>query len=176
MMYKNNKNEYLTVMEVASWLRLSPEMVYKLLHAGDLPSIRIGSSWRIPQQEFVGWLALRKMDSRRIHLTRPHRAVLNAFRRRLQETYGRRLKSLYVFGSVARGEEDAESDLDVAVVLKSLADRWKEKKKITQIAYQVTFGENRPLVLSSIVVSEKELMTRQEPLIDRIREEGRLAA
>lgn len=175
-MYTTNQGQWLTVADVASSLRLSHEMVYKLLHKGDLPAIRIGSSWRIPQDEFEGWLMLHRMNSRPIQLSRPYHAVLHAFHRRLQETYGGRLKSLYVFGSVARGEEDAESDLDVAVVLKTLSDRWREKKKITQMAYQVTFGENRPLVLSTIVISEKELMTRQEPLLARIREEGRLAA
>lgn len=40
--------EYLTVVEVATVLRLSKMTVYRLIATGELPSVRIGRSIRIP--------------------------------------------------------------------------------------------------------------------------------
>jgi excisionase family DNA binding protein len=38
----------LTTLEVATILRVSKQTVYRLVHAGELEAIRIGSSFRIP--------------------------------------------------------------------------------------------------------------------------------
>lgn len=43
---------WLTIGEVAQYLSLSPEMVYKLAQGGEIPAIRIRTSWRIPREEF----------------------------------------------------------------------------------------------------------------------------
>jgi excisionase family DNA binding protein len=40
----------LTVSEVAEKLRVSKMIVYRMVHAGDLPSIRVGRSFRIPDK------------------------------------------------------------------------------------------------------------------------------
>ena len=40
----------LTVSEVAEKLRVSKMTVYRMVHAGDLPSIRVGRSFRIPDE------------------------------------------------------------------------------------------------------------------------------
>jgi excisionase family DNA binding protein len=40
----------LTVSEVAEQLRVSKMTVYRMLHAGDLASIRVGRSFRIPDE------------------------------------------------------------------------------------------------------------------------------
>jgi excisionase family DNA binding protein len=39
---------YLTVAEAAAMMRVSKMTVYRLVHAGDLPSIRVGRSFRVP--------------------------------------------------------------------------------------------------------------------------------
>lgn len=41
---------FLTVKEVAARLRVSGMTVYRLCASGDLVSVRIGGSWRIPEQ------------------------------------------------------------------------------------------------------------------------------
>ncbi|HEY2203026.1 MAG TPA: helix-turn-helix domain-containing protein [Pseudonocardia sp.] len=38
----------LTVAEVATMVRVSKMTIYRLVHAGELPSIRVGQSYRIP--------------------------------------------------------------------------------------------------------------------------------
>lgn len=41
---------FLTVAEVASIMRVSKMTVYRLVHSGDLEAIRVGRSFRVPEQ------------------------------------------------------------------------------------------------------------------------------
>lgn len=40
---------FLTVAEVATLLRVSNMTVYRLVHSGELPAVRFGRSFRIPE-------------------------------------------------------------------------------------------------------------------------------
>ncbi|TFD16485.1 DNA-binding protein [Cryobacterium sp. TMT1-21] len=40
---------FLTVAEVADMMRVSKMTVYRLVHSGELPAIRFGRSFRVPQ-------------------------------------------------------------------------------------------------------------------------------
>lgn len=40
---------FLTVAEVAELARVSRMTVYRMVHAGELPAIRVGKSYRVPQ-------------------------------------------------------------------------------------------------------------------------------
>jgi excisionase family DNA binding protein len=40
---------FLTVAEVADMMRVSRMTVYRLVHSGDLPAIRFGRSFRVPE-------------------------------------------------------------------------------------------------------------------------------
>ncbi|MCS5722777.1 helix-turn-helix domain-containing protein [Herbiconiux sp. CPCC 203407] len=40
---------FLTVAEVADMMRVSKMTVYRLVHAGELPAIRFGRSFRVPE-------------------------------------------------------------------------------------------------------------------------------
>ena len=41
---------FLTVGEIALTMRVSKMTVYRLLHSGDLEAIRVGRSFRVPEQ------------------------------------------------------------------------------------------------------------------------------
>jgi excisionase family DNA binding protein len=41
---------FLTVAEVAALMRVSKMTVYRLVHAGDLPAVRVGRSFRVPEE------------------------------------------------------------------------------------------------------------------------------
>ena len=41
--------KFLTVAEVASVMRVSKMTVYRLVHSGDLPAVRVGRSFRVPE-------------------------------------------------------------------------------------------------------------------------------
>ena len=40
---------FLTVAEVAGMMRVSKMTVYRMVHAGELPAIRFGRSFRVPE-------------------------------------------------------------------------------------------------------------------------------
>ncbi|HYO32177.1 MAG TPA: helix-turn-helix domain-containing protein [Nocardioidaceae bacterium] len=47
---------FLTVAEVAAALRVSKMTVYRLVHAGDLPAVRVGRSFRVPEDAVNDYL------------------------------------------------------------------------------------------------------------------------
>jgi excisionase family DNA binding protein len=47
---------FLTVAEVATIMRVSKMTVYRLVHAGDLPAVRVGRSFRVPEQAVHDYL------------------------------------------------------------------------------------------------------------------------
>lgn len=48
--------QYLTVAEVASAMRVSKMTVYRLVHSGELESVRFGHSYRIPAKAVQEYL------------------------------------------------------------------------------------------------------------------------
>jgi excisionase family DNA binding protein len=46
----------LTVAEVAALMRVSKMTVYRLVHGGGLPAVRIGRSFRVPEQAVNDYL------------------------------------------------------------------------------------------------------------------------
>ncbi|MGI8576805.1 MAG: helix-turn-helix domain-containing protein [Nocardioidaceae bacterium] len=48
--------KFLTVAEVATAMRVSKMTVYRLVHAGDLPAVRVGRSFRVPEDAVTEYL------------------------------------------------------------------------------------------------------------------------
>ena len=42
--------KFMTVTEVAYMMRVSRMTVYRMIHAGELPAVRFGRSYRVPQE------------------------------------------------------------------------------------------------------------------------------
>jgi excisionase family DNA binding protein len=42
--------KFLTVAEVAAMMRVSKMTVYRLVHNGELPAVRVGRSFRVPEE------------------------------------------------------------------------------------------------------------------------------
>ena len=47
---------FLTVKEVADVMRVSKMTVYRLVHSGELPAVRVGRSFRVPEQAVHDYL------------------------------------------------------------------------------------------------------------------------
>ncbi|MCE7005578.1 helix-turn-helix domain-containing protein [Kibdelosporangium philippinense] len=48
--------QFLTVAEVAKMMRVSKMTVYRLVHSGELPAVRVGKSFRVPEKEVHSYL------------------------------------------------------------------------------------------------------------------------
>jgi predicted nucleotidyltransferase len=80
------------------------------------------------------------------------RAALAAFIERLHARYGDDLQRVVLFGSKARGDFDAESDLDVLVVVRTAPRAYPQYwSEIADIAWQVEldFGVVTSLVIKN---------------------------
>ena len=51
-----NDVRFLTVAEVATIMRVSKMTVYRLVHSGELEAIRVGRSFRVPEQDVNQYL------------------------------------------------------------------------------------------------------------------------
>ena len=49
-------NDVLTVSEVAEYLRVNPQTVYRKAKAGELPAVRIGRAIRFRREELEEWI------------------------------------------------------------------------------------------------------------------------
>jgi excisionase family DNA binding protein len=61
MMAESNSGDisgvrFLTVAEVATVMRVSKMTVYRLVHAGELPAVRVGRSFRVREDEVNEYL------------------------------------------------------------------------------------------------------------------------
>lgn len=56
MSEQSGRVRFLTVLEVAEVMRVSKMTVYRLLHSGELPGVRVGRSFRVPQDALDSYL------------------------------------------------------------------------------------------------------------------------
>lgn len=105
------------------------------------------------------------------HLSGDEKKAVAEIKERVIGVAGSRLKGLYVFGSKARGDYDAESDVDLAILVDDLDKSMK--RSIIDIVVEV---ETQYLVvISSLVLSWKEfshLLERERRLALDIEKEG----
>ena len=102
-------------------------------------------------------------------------AILNEFVNGTKKIFGERLVNVILFGSYARGDYDAESDVDVAI----LANILKEEERlftddIISILSEVDKKHNYALLLSPIVLSYSFFLEWQDtiPFYMTVKNEG----
>ena len=54
---------FVTVAEVASLMRVSKMTVYRLVHSGELPAVRVGRSFRVPESAVHDYLRISFIDT-----------------------------------------------------------------------------------------------------------------
>ncbi|HRN26113.1 MAG: nucleotidyltransferase domain-containing protein [Ignavibacteriaceae bacterium] len=101
------------------------------------------------------------------------RNLLSKIQSEIKKTIGKLSLSLILFGSVARIEENYESDFDVAVIVKNSENKLKIEDKLTTLILNLKkrFGIN----LSTIIFTQKEFMKKiksKSPPANNIVEDG----
>ena len=97
-------------------------------------------------------------------------ALLDDFKQRLEVLYGERLIEVVLFGSVARGEDTPESDVDVLVVLRGPVDHYAESGHLADIVVDLMAQYSQVVV--PVVMAESTFRTGDWPLLTNVREEG----
>ncbi len=84
--------------------------------------------------------------------------------------YGRRLKSIILYGSWARGDATEDSDIDVVIVLEGKIGIGKEIDRMIDIITEINLKHN--VLISVYPVSERGYSKVNSPLLINVRREG----
>ena len=95
--------------------------------------------------------------------------VLARLRKALDDMYGDRLERVVLFGSRARGDAHAESDYDVAVFLRDMADRFAEMNRLADLSTDI-IGDTGEFV--HVMPYSAGAYNERTPLMREIRLEG----
>lgn len=96
--------------------------------------------------------------------------VVREFREGLEAIYGPRLKGVFLFGSHARGDADAESDLDVVVVLDRVEHYYSEIERTGPLASRLSLKHG--LSISRVFMPIADWERHDTPFLVNAREEA----
>jgi len=102
----------------------------------------------------------------------PHlQKILADLQKRLRMIYGDKLVKMVLYGSQARGDAAAGSDVDVLVVLRD--EKVVQSEEIARTLPDVAdISINHDMVISCLFLDEKRYANEQSPLLLNIRQEG----
>lgn len=110
------------------------------------------------------------MDSAMITTRKQALEIAAKARRGLETLYGDRLRGVYLYGSGARDQLTPDSDIDVAVILDALPNRFAEHERTSQL------GADLSLECDTVVLfffaDEAEFQAGRFGIHQAIREEG----
>lgn len=96
--------------------------------------------------------------------------VLKTLKQYLQEQYCDRLHQVILFGSYARQQATAGSDVDVLIVLDDPVDASVEISRTSAFIAQLCLEHN--LLISRLFLSASRYESENSPLLRNIRQEG----
>ena len=104
------------------------------------------------------------------NLPRPVRLALRELQEYLSGIYGDRLRGIYLYGSYARGDFHAGSDVDILIALEGAVYPGQEIDRIGNKVADICLDYN--LLITTFPVPETWLEQRKSPLFERVRREG----
>ena len=96
--------------------------------------------------------------------------ILKEFREKAEKLYGKRLKSIILYGSCARGQATQDSDIDLAIVLEGEVAAGKEIDRLIDVITDINLSYG--VLLSVYPVSEENYNSVNSPLLLNLRREG----
>lgn len=160
--------DFLNAKQAALYLQVNEKTLYRLIREARIPAMKLGREWRFKKTLLDEWLVQGMREE-----TGPTESIQNLLKElrvALAEAYGEHLRGVYLYGSAARGEMRRGSDLDVAVILDTLRNRWAELQKISRRRAEISLRYG--VTVSLHFMSEGDWQSEKSPLIGNIRREG----
>jgi predicted nucleotidyltransferase len=95
------------------------------------------------------------------------RKLLKELKEGLARIYADKLKAVYLYGSYARGEATADSDIDVLVVLKGEFNYSEMLKRSDD--FTIALCLENDVLISRAFVSDADYQSRQTPFLMNVR-------
>jgi len=112
---------------------------------------------------------------KKLRLSQEDQAWLNSYRSAIAARFGPLVSSIIVFGSKARGDSTADSDLDLLLVIEE--GDWRVKSELADVAYELAIGTDVVPSVKIYTRAEWERLRESEsPFREAITREGRLVA
>lgn len=104
-------------------------------------------------------------------LTKKEKQILGKLVRQIREKFS--AKQILLYGSAARGEMDAESDIDIFVVLPEV--NWEIEKQVMEMCFDAEMNNDIDRIISTACCTEEELAGRLEysPFVLNVKREGK---
>ena len=96
--------------------------------------------------------------------------LLNEIKAGLTALYGGRLVGVYLFGSYARNEQDAESDVDILIVLNDYQQYGAELDRTSELSSRLSLKYG--VSISTVFQRQQEWLEADTPLLRNIRAEA----
>lgn len=96
--------------------------------------------------------------------------LLSELKQGLIHIYGEQLKAVILYGSYARGDYDAESDIDVLVVLKNYEQYGREIDRTGKLVCSILLDYG--VTISPIFMRERDWVKGEKPLLRNVQAEG----
>ena len=96
--------------------------------------------------------------------------LLPELREGLERIYGSRLRGVYLYGSYARREADAESDVDILVVLDGSEHYGDEVERTGHLGADLSLKHK--VSISKVFMSESDWLHGETPFLSNVREEA----
>lgn len=100
----------------------------------------------------------------------PVKDILQELKEGLQKRYGSKLKGIMLFGSYARGEQRAGSDIDIAIILEDFSHACTEIERTSDIISSLSLKFDT--LISLVPIKEKDWLKRRTSLISSIKRDG----
>ena len=167
-----NNDNFLSPEDLAQKFKISLSSVYKLVRSGEIPSIRLGKIYRIPESSLSHYL--RHQQQKRFSPKQIPSTVstfLNLLR--TSPTLKNKICEIYLYGSYARGDYDEDSDIDLCVVVSGVNLRLQMninslvEKAMAESQYQELLS-----VRIESLESWEQMQQNNYPLVQNILHEG----
>ena len=172
-------SEYYTVTEYAEITGKDPGNIRRLLAYGRLAGEKLGKQWMIPKNaEYPKDGRVKSGDYRnwrkRSGIWQENPKLMKALIRMskdLKDVYGEYLVKIVLYGSYARGEQTAESDVDIAVILKD-GNTEKMHEEMTDIVVDYELDQGVTLSVIQIESEQFREWNKTLPFYQNIDQEG----